>query len=116
MVMDIFSIATLAQLVAPPTQPGPARTPSIFMDRDSKKINKIEIIDQEIRDMAKAKELHYKMRPLMDALFFETNPIPSKAALSMMGKIEYELRLPLCRMSDANYERLRKVMLDYGLI
>jgi 4-hydroxy-tetrahydrodipicolinate synthase len=70
----------------------------------------------ETGDMVKAKELHYKMRPLMDALFFETNPIPSKAALSMMGKIKYELRLPLCRMSDANYERLRKVMLDYGLI
>lgn len=70
----------------------------------------------EAGDMKKAKELHYKMRPLMDALFFETNPVPSKAALAMMGKIEYELRLPLCRMSDANYERLRKVVSDYGLI
>lgn len=67
-------------------------------------------------DKAKARELHYKMRPLMDALFFETNPIPSKAALYLMGKIEYELRLPLCRMSDANFERLKKVLQDYGLI
>ena len=70
----------------------------------------------EAGDMAKAKELYYKMRPLMDALFFETNPIPSKAALYMMGKIEYELRLPLCRMSDANYERLKNVLVNYGLI
>lgn len=70
----------------------------------------------EAGDMRKAKELHYKMRPLMDALFFETNPIPTKATLAMMGKIEYELNLPLCRMSDANYERLRKVVSDYGLI
>lgn len=70
----------------------------------------------EAGDMEKAKELHYKMRPLMDALFFETNPVPSKAALAMMGKIEYELRLPLCGMSDANYEKLKKVVSDYGLI
>jgi 4-hydroxy-tetrahydrodipicolinate synthase len=67
-------------------------------------------------DKAKARELHYKMRPLMDALFFETNPIPSKAALYLMGKIDYEVRLPLCKMSDANFERLKKVLQDYGLI
>ncbi len=70
----------------------------------------------EAGDKTKARELHYKMRPLMDALFFETNPIPSKASLFMMGKIEYELRLPLCRMSDANYERLKNVLVNYGLI
>ena len=67
-------------------------------------------------DLQKARELHYKMLPLMDSLFLETNPIPVKAALYMMGKIEYELRLPLCKMSDANYEKLRRVMLNYGLI
>jgi dihydrodipicolinate synthase/N-acetylneuraminate lyase len=39
-----------------------------------------------------------------------------KAALAMIGKIEYELRLPLCRMSAANHEKLKKVMTDYGLI
>jgi len=70
----------------------------------------------EANDISRARELHHKMYPLMEALFFETNPIPTKAALSLMGKIEYELRLPLCKMSDANYERLKKVMTDYGLI
>lgn len=70
----------------------------------------------EAGDMVRARELHYKMRPLMESLFFETNPIPSKAALSMMGKIEYELRLPLCRMSDANYNKLKNVLVNYGLI
>jgi 4-hydroxy-tetrahydrodipicolinate synthase len=70
----------------------------------------------EAGDMAKARELHFKMWPLMEALFFETNPVPSKAALSMLGKIEYEVRPPLCRMSDANYERLRQVLVDYGLM
>jgi 4-hydroxy-tetrahydrodipicolinate synthase len=67
-------------------------------------------------DKKKARELHYKMRPLMDALFIETNPIPSKAALYLMGKIDYEVRLPLWKMSDANFERLKKVLQDYGLI
>jgi len=70
----------------------------------------------EVGNTVKARELHYKMRPLMDALFFETNPVPSKAALYLMGKIEYEVRLPLCAMADANFERLRKVLVDYGLI
>jgi 4-hydroxy-tetrahydrodipicolinate synthase len=70
----------------------------------------------EAGDLAKARELHHKMFPLMEALFFETNPIPSKAALSMMGKIEYEVRQPLWKMSDANFDRLKKVLQEYGLI
>ncbi len=64
----------------------------------------------------KAKEFHYRMRPIMDGCFLETNPVPVKAALAMMGKIAYELRLPLCEMSDVNYEKLKKIMTDYGLI
>ncbi|HNY49995.1 MAG TPA: 4-hydroxy-tetrahydrodipicolinate synthase [Smithella sp.] len=67
-------------------------------------------------DMAKAKALHYKMSPLIDALFIEVNPVPVKAALALMGRIECEYRLPLCKMSDANHEKLKKVMTDYGLI
>jgi len=85
---------------------------------DLRQISKvIDLCDAfEAGDMVRARELHYKMRPLMESLFFETNPIPSKAALSMMGKIEYELRLPLCRMSDANYNKLKNVLVNYGLI
>jgi 4-hydroxy-tetrahydrodipicolinate synthase len=67
-------------------------------------------------NIARARNLHDKMVPLIDALFLETNPVPVKAALSMMGKIEYEVKLPLCKMSDGNYEKLRKAMVDYGLI
>ena len=70
----------------------------------------------ENKNMKKARELHYKMSPLIDALFIETNPVPVKAALSMMGKIEYELRLPLAKLTDANYNKLKKAILDYGLI
>lgn len=67
-------------------------------------------------DMTKARDLHFKMSPLIDALFIEVNPIPVKAALALMGKIECEYRLPLCKMSDSNLEKLKNVMTSYGLI
>ncbi|MHB8769738.1 MAG: 4-hydroxy-tetrahydrodipicolinate synthase [Syntrophales bacterium] len=67
-------------------------------------------------DLRKARALHYRMSPLIDGLFIETNPIPVKAALAMMGKVEYELRLPLCRMTANNEATLRSVMKTYGLI
>jgi 4-hydroxy-tetrahydrodipicolinate synthase len=67
-------------------------------------------------DIARAKSLHRKMSALIDALFIEVNPIPVKAALALMGKIEYEYRLPLCKMAEANFEKLRKIMVNYGLI
>jgi 4-hydroxy-tetrahydrodipicolinate synthase len=66
-------------------------------------------------DIQKARALHYRMSPLIDALFIETNPIPAKAALALMGKIDYELRLPLCRMAPKNEETLTAVMQAYGL-
>jgi len=67
-------------------------------------------------DLQKAKDLHYRMVPLVDSLFIETNPTPVKAALAMMGKIEYEVRLPLVKMSETNYDKLRKSMTNYGLL
>jgi 4-hydroxy-tetrahydrodipicolinate synthase len=63
-----------------------------------------------------ARRLHYKLEPLNQAMFIETNPIPVKTALSMMGKIQEEFRLPLCQMSSENREKLRKVLVTYGLI
>ncbi len=67
-------------------------------------------------NLKEAQRLHHRMSPLIDALFIETNPIPVKAALHLMGKIEYDLRLPLCRMAEKNLETLRSVMKGYGLI
>ena len=67
-------------------------------------------------DLKKAQELHFKMSPLIDVLFIETNPAPVKAALAMMGKIAYEVRLPLCRLLEKNEAVLRKAMQDYGLL
>jgi 4-hydroxy-tetrahydrodipicolinate synthase len=64
----------------------------------------------------KARAIHYKIEPLNTAMFIETNPIPVKTALAMMGKIKEEFRLPLCEMSSANKEKLRKVLVDLKLV
>lgn len=66
-------------------------------------------------DIDKARSLHFKLEPLNKAMFIETNPIPAKTSLSMMGKIEEEFRLPLCSMSDENKGKLRKVLINYGV-
>lgn len=63
-----------------------------------------------------ARALHYKLEPLNQAMFIETNPTPAKTALAMMGKIQEEVRMPLCEMSPANKEKLRKVLADLRLI
>jgi 4-hydroxy-tetrahydrodipicolinate synthase len=67
-------------------------------------------------DIKRARQLHDKMVPLIDALFLETNPVPVKAALAVMGKISYDVRLPLYKMLDGNYEKLKNAMGNYGLI
>ena len=64
----------------------------------------------------KAREMHFKLEPLNAAMFIETNPIPAKTALAMMGKIQEEFRLPLCEMSPANREKLQKVLQGLKLI
>ena len=68
------------------------------------------------KDLEKARMLNKKMNALFDVLFIEVNPTPVKAALAMMGKIQYEYRLPLCEMAEANYAKLRKVLVNYKLI
>jgi 4-hydroxy-tetrahydrodipicolinate synthase len=67
-------------------------------------------------NMDKARELHYKMLPLVKAMFIETNPIPVKTAMSMMGMINSDLRLPMCEMGAENKKKLEKALKDYGLI
>jgi 4-hydroxy-tetrahydrodipicolinate synthase len=67
-------------------------------------------------DWKRARDLHYKLFPLARAAFIETNPIPIKEAMAMAGMIEPEFRLPMCRMSDANRERLRAILKPYGLV
>jgi 4-hydroxy-tetrahydrodipicolinate synthase len=62
-----------------------------------------------------ARKLFYKLLPLCRAMFLETNPIPLKAAMEMMGLCSGELRLPLVPLSDENRTLLRKSLIDYGV-
>jgi len=66
-------------------------------------------------DIKKAQALHYKLLPLIKAMFIETNPIPVKTAMGLLGLCEPDLRLPLCTMSPQNLEKLRGALKDYGL-
>jgi len=70
----------------------------------------------EAGDVALAREWHYKLHPLSKAMFFETNPIPVKTAMRMLGRLNGLLRLPLVAMSEANEARLKEAMQQYGLV
>jgi len=67
-------------------------------------------------DFARAREIHFRMLPLMRAIFVETNPIPVKQAVAFMGRCTNELRLPLCPMSAPAAEKLKAVMKEMKLI
>jgi 4-hydroxy-tetrahydrodipicolinate synthase len=67
-------------------------------------------------DWKKARELHYRTFPLSEGLFIESNPIPVKAALALMGKIADEIRAPLYPMTGANRDKLRKLLVDLKLL
>jgi 4-hydroxy-tetrahydrodipicolinate synthase len=64
----------------------------------------------------KAMQLHQKLFPLFKDLFIETNPVPVKAALALMGQIEEEYRLPLVPISETNLETLRTTLKNCGLL
>lgn len=68
------------------------------------------------KDLPTAKAVHYAMAPLNRAMFIETNPIPAKTALSLMGKIKLELRLPLVELMPENYKKLAEILTTAGLI
>jgi 4-hydroxy-tetrahydrodipicolinate synthase len=66
-------------------------------------------------NLEEAKRLFYKLLPLCRAMFYETNPIPIKAAMAMAGFCSSEMRLPLVPLSADNQERLKKALLAYGV-
>jgi 4-hydroxy-tetrahydrodipicolinate synthase len=63
-----------------------------------------------------ARNIHNRLFPLLEGLFVETNPIPVKAALAMMGKIADEIRPPLYPLAGANREKVRKILVDLKLL
>jgi 4-hydroxy-tetrahydrodipicolinate synthase len=66
--------------------------------------------------MKEARQLHLKLLKISNAMFIETNPVPVKTAVALMGKASDEVRLPLAPMSDANRAKLVAIMKEYGLI
>jgi 4-hydroxy-tetrahydrodipicolinate synthase len=66
-------------------------------------------------NFAEARKLHLSYVHLMNAMFYEVNPIPIKTAMNLLGMDVGELRLPLCEMEPHNLERLKKAMRAKGL-
>ena len=67
-------------------------------------------------DLERARNYHFELAPYARMMFLETNPIPVKTALSMMGKIQLELRLPLVPMSEAHTGQMRTFLTEKGLV
>jgi 4-hydroxy-tetrahydrodipicolinate synthase len=67
-------------------------------------------------DMATARKLHYEMNPVTRALFIETSPTPVKVALDMMGRIPFEIRLPLVKLMPENQAKLETTLKNAKLI
>jgi 4-hydroxy-tetrahydrodipicolinate synthase len=66
-------------------------------------------------DWAGARALHYRLLPLMEANFIESNPGPVKAALAALGLLDEHFRLPLVPVQDATRMRVRAILMDLGL-
>ncbi|MDD4566634.1 4-hydroxy-tetrahydrodipicolinate synthase [Methanoculleus chikugoensis] len=65
-------------------------------------------------DLARARALHYELAPLMRAMFIDTNPIPVKKAVGLIGMAAGPVRLPLDELDEAKTEQLRKVLVNHG--
>ena len=66
-------------------------------------------------DLSAARALHRRLQPWMSAAFVEPNPIPAKAALAMMGRIENVLRLPLVPLGESNASAVRAALVAAGV-
>jgi 4-hydroxy-tetrahydrodipicolinate synthase len=67
-------------------------------------------------DWKQSQEMHHRLLPLMEMNFIESNPIPVKTAMAMMGLLQENFRLPLVPMAAENREKLRKCVAGLGLI
>lgn len=70
----------------------------------------------EEKNTEKARSIHIELLPLFAGMFIETNPVPVKEALSLMGMMEKDVRLPLCPLSEQNRVYLKSLMKEYGLV
>ena len=66
--------------------------------------------------LEEARQLHLKLLKISNAMFIESNPIPVKTALGLMGRCSDQVRLPLCPMGEGNKAKLAAILKEYGLI
>ena len=67
-------------------------------------------------DKQTASAINAKLAPLVKSMFIETNPIPVKAAMGLLGMCAPDVRLPLCEMDEDNTEKLKLALQNYGLL
>tara|TARA_B100000315_G_scaffold258162_1_gene309307 strand:+ start:3516 stop:4388 length:873 start_codon:yes stop_codon:yes gene_type:complete len=67
-------------------------------------------------NFSEARKLHYELLDLNNSMFIETNPVPVKTTLSLMGKVTGELRLPLTPMNNENLSKLKNLLKKSGII
>ena len=72
--------------------------------------------DFQAGDWQAAAAGHHRLQKLCAAMFYETNPVPVKTALAMMGMVAEEIRLPLTMMSSENRRKLEQVLREYELV
>ncbi len=77
----------------------------------------VDMVDHLFKGNYKtARKLNFQLLPLIHAMFIETNPIPVKKALNIMGLIENEIRLPLSEPSGATIQKIKEALKNYGII
>lgn len=74
------------------------------------------VAEFEKGNLKKSQEIHYRLLPLIKAVFLETNPIPVKTAMGLLGMCAPDLRLPMCAILPENMEKLKKALKEYGLL
>ena len=120
-VVDIITLCDLDVLsgddsmVLPFMSVGATGVVSVAANIIPRKINEL-VSSFAAGDIDKARKIHYEINPLCKAMFIETNPIPVKTVLSMMGSIKEEMRMPLCEMTEENKKKLKKVAKKYKLV
>jgi 4-hydroxy-tetrahydrodipicolinate synthase len=67
-------------------------------------------------DVARARLLHFELLPWMRAAFVESNPIPVKAAMAMLGRMENRLRLPLVPLDERHADAVRSALRHAGAL
>ncbi len=86
---------------------------SNIMPKEMQSLYRAFLVENDIR---KATKIHSRLMPLFQGIFVETNPIPIKEAMALMGMIAKEFRLPLCPLSEKNSAFIKGLLIEYGLI